>query len=180
MICQNCGENEANVSYTQIINGNKKEMHLCEKCYHELGLKSLDFNMPLDFSSMFGEFLNEYNSEEFIPMIKAPKILKCDKCSMTYDEFLNTGKFGCDKCYEVFSKKINPLLKRIHGSDKYLGRKSKIKKSTEQVKIDKVVNKSDDTNKIKELQQNLQKCIKDENYEEAAKIRDEIKKIEKK
>ena len=32
MLCENCGDNEANIKYTQITNGVKKQMNLCEKC----------------------------------------------------------------------------------------------------------------------------------------------------
>lgn len=32
MFCQNCGKNEVNFRYTQIVNGVKKEMALCDKC----------------------------------------------------------------------------------------------------------------------------------------------------
>ena len=49
MLCQNCGENEANVRYTQIVNGVKKEMVLCEKCSKELGIGNLNLSMPINF-----------------------------------------------------------------------------------------------------------------------------------
>ena len=47
MLCQNCGKNEVNFRYTQIINGVKKEMALCEKCAKDLGLEKMDFNLSL-------------------------------------------------------------------------------------------------------------------------------------
>ena len=53
MLCENCKENEATVKYTQIINGDKKEMHLCEECSHKLGIDNISFNMPIDFSNFF-------------------------------------------------------------------------------------------------------------------------------
>lgn len=176
MLCQNCGKDEANVSYTQIINGVKKEMHLCENCYHELGLQSLDFNMPIDFSSFLGEFLNGYEQEELFPIITKSNILKCNKCNMSYDEFLNTGKFGCDNCYEAFQEKIQPLLNRIHGSTKYLGRKAKENK-LEFIK-EETKKEISAQNKIQKLKEQLKQYIQEEKYEEAAKIRDEIKIIE--
>ena len=51
MLCENCNENEANVRYTQIINGVKKEMNLCEECAHKLGVGEININMPIDFSN---------------------------------------------------------------------------------------------------------------------------------
>lgn len=58
MLCQNCGQREANVKYTQIINGVKKEMTLCDICAKELGLEDIHVNMPIDFSSFLGDFLD--------------------------------------------------------------------------------------------------------------------------
>ena len=56
MLCENCGENEANVRYTQIVNGVKKEMKLCDKCADELGIGEMDFNMPINLSSFLSDF----------------------------------------------------------------------------------------------------------------------------
>lgn len=182
MKCQNCGENEANFRYTEIINGVKKEIALCDECRKKLGIQGLDFNIPINFSSFLGDFLNEYDDSEVFPMLTKPKQLKCDNCGMTYDEFIKTGKFGCDNCYNVFDSKIEPILKRIHGESKYLGRKGKVsKKITNKSKSEEVVG---DTNIISqqtdilELKKELKKLIKEEKYEEAAIVRDKIKKLE--
>lgn len=185
MLCQKCNKNEANVKYTEIINGEKKEMMLCEECSHKLGLDNINFNMPIDFSSFFGGLLeDEYNSPEFMPLFQQVKELKCDNCNMTYDEFINQGKFGCPECYDVFSSKIDTILKRLHGSSEYVGRKalgannnnenSIEKKNT---KVSKKEKTSDKESKINELQKELKKAISEERYEDAAKIRDEIAKL---
>lgn len=177
MLCDNCGKNEANVKYTQIINGVKKEMKLCEKCSKELGIDNfnINFNMPIDFSSFLGDLISDYEENSFMPMLGARKELKCKNCNTTYEEFLNTGKFGCSECYETFADKIDSVLKRIHGSNKYLGRKCKESVSP----IDKIEEKNEDKedNKMTKLENELKQAIKDERYEDAAKIRDEIKKI---
>ena len=195
MLCDKCKKNEANVKYTEIINGEKKEMMLCEKCSHELGLDNVSFNMPIDFSSFFGGLLEDemYNEQEFMPLFQKVKELKCDNCNMTYDEFVNQGKFGCEECYNVFSNKIDTLLNRLHGSNRYLGRKAlnsserntnihdkgkEIKETNTNKSDDKKIDSND--NKVQKLQDDLKKAILDERYEDAAKIRDEIQKIEKK
>ena len=66
MLCQNCGKNEVNFKYTQVVNGVKKEMALCEKCAKELGLENMDFNIPINFSSFLGDFFGDYD-ENFLP-----------------------------------------------------------------------------------------------------------------
>lgn len=196
MLCQNCGENEANVRYTQIINGVKKEMALCEKCSHELGVDTIDFSMPINLSSFLGEFLDE-TENDFLPSFINPQKLICDKCGMTYEEFTNTGKFGCENCYEIFSEKIDPILKNMHGGNRHIGRKislpskksEKLKEKNENVGVSSASLKNEKDVEVgamsaknvelEELKKKLKIAIQEERYEDAAKIRDEIKKIEK-
>ena len=189
MLCDKCNKNEANVKYTEIINGEKKEMMLCEECSHKLGLDNVSFNMPIDFSSFFGGLLEDemYNEQEFMPLFQKVKELKCDNCNMTYDEFVNQGKFGCPECYKVFSGKIDNILNRLHGSNKYLGRKalqSNVDKNTEKnkdsIKEETKRTENSENSKLEKLQKDLKKAISEERYEDAAKIRDEIKKINNK
>lgn len=174
MLCNNCNENEANVRYTQIVNGVKKEMHLCDKCANKLGIGNMDIYMP-DFNNFFGDLLNDFN-EDFIPSIAMPKVLKCDKCGLSFDDFIETSKFGCDNCYSVFEEKIDPILKRLHGSNRYVGKKVKKVKPENTIEIKE---EKEEQNKIDELKALLKQKIKEEKYEEAAKLRDEIKKLEK-
>ena len=110
---------------------------------------------------------------------------------MTFEEFMETGKFGCSNCYESFESKIDPILKNIHGANRHVGRLGEIAPASNlEIKKNEVISK-DKTNKTKEsktsskqskedkLKQELQKAIKEERYEDAAKLRDEIKKLEK-
>lgn len=184
MKCQNCGENEANVRYTQIINGVKKQMNLCEKCSKELGIEDINLSMPISFSSFLGDIFDMY--EDNIPTFAVPKTLKCDKCNMTYDEFLGTGKFGCDNCYEVFKTRLDSLLKNIYGVNRHIGRNGKFlgeklnvekSKNINENKIEKNESQIKQKSKLETLQERLKQEIKEERYEDAAKTRDEIKKI---
>ena len=178
MLCQNCGKNEANFRYTQIINGVKKEMNLCEECAHKLGVGEININMPIDFSNFFVDLLNEYEDSGFMPTLALPKVQKCDKCGLTFDDFIETGKFGCDNCYRAFEQRIDPILKRLHGNSNYVGRS--VKKISAKNEINKTKEKLDSKNeKIEQLKKELKQKIKEEKYEDAAKIRDEIKKLEK-
>lgn len=172
MKCQNCGENDANFKYTEIVNGVKKELNLCGECAKKLGVEDLNFNIPIDFSSFFGDFLNEYDDTGFIPMLTPTNKLQCDVCKMTYDEFMNTGRFGCSNCYDVFADKIEPVLKRLHGNTKYLGRKATPNNNTINTEIKK------ENSELSNLKKELKIAIKEENYEKAAVLRDKIKEIE--
>lgn len=168
MLCDNCGKNEANIKFTQIINGKKTEMTVCEECAQKLGIINMNFEMPIDISNFLGDLAEYSENPEFMPF-NLSKELKCNKCGMTYEEFLNNGKFGCEECYKTFENKLDILLKRIQGTEKYIGRTAN---HNENNKVEEI--KSD--NKMEELQKQLKQAIKDERYEDAAIIRDEIKK----
>ncbi len=190
MLCQNCGKNEANVKYTQIINGVKKQMNLCEECAKKLGIEDISFNMPsIDFSNFLGGMFGE-EMDDFIPSLIKPQTLLCDKCGSSYEDFIESGKFGCDECYNTFESQIDALLKNIHGINRHVGRKGKNiakigggkeeKANTNNEEEKRENNKNTDKQiKLKELQERLKKEIEEERYEDAAITRDEIKKLEK-
>ena len=187
MLCENCGKREANVRYSENINGVKKELNLCEECSQKLGITDMSFNMPIDFSSFMGDFMEDFATPEFMPLLQEVKQLKCDNCGYTFDDIANTGKLGCGNCYTVFEDRIDPILKRIQGSNRHVGRIGKIVdnkidskiegKNQKEEKEEKV--KPNEQDKLSQLKEELKLAIKDERYEDAAKIRDEIKKMEK-
>lgn len=184
MKCENCGKNEANVKYTQIINGEKKQMFLCEDCSEKLGIDSnIHLNMPINFSSFLSDFFDDVNAITPMPMIE--KAIQCQKCGLTFDDFMNTGKFGCGNCYEEFENKIDPILKNIHGSNRHIGRIGNViegndlsENSKNKNEINENTKKDEKAKYIEDLKSNLKLAIKEERYEDAAKIRDEIKKEE--
>ena len=182
MMCDNCGKRNANLRYSENINGRKKELNLCEECSKKLGIGQMDFSMPIDFSSFFGGFMNDFATTEFMPMINNIKTLKCNNCGYTFDDISNTGKLGCKDCYDVFEDRLDSIIKRIQGANHHVGRIGK----TIDKKIDNKTNgnkesevkKEEKTDSILEkLQEELKQAVKDERYEDAARIRDEIKKL---
>ena len=172
-------------------------MALCDKCAKSLGLESLDFNMPINFSNFFGDFFDEVEETNFLPSFTKTETLKCNNCGTTYDEFIKTGKFGCSNCYDVFSHGLDNVLKNIHSSSTHVGRRSKwINKANENSELKSIKgskeNKESKENrenknevkkenlkedKLTKLNADLKQAIKEERYEDAAKIRDEIKKM---
>lgn len=184
MMCDNCGKRNANVRYSENINGRKKELNLCEECSRKLGIGKMDFSMPIDFSSFFGGFMDDFGNAGFMPVINEIKTLKCSNCGYTFDDIANKGKLGCKECYDVFGERLDAIIKRIQGANRHVGRIGKIvdnkidgKMNNKNVNEAKKENK--EKSKLEELQENLKEAIKEERYEDAAKIRDEIKKIEK-
>lgn len=177
MLCDNCGKREANIRYSENINGRKRNLNLCQECSEKLGIEKMNFTMPINFSSFLGGFLDEFEDTEFMPLLKEIKALKCKSCGYTFDDIANTGRLGCEECYTTFESRLDPIIKKIQGSNKHIGRVSKITdRKIESHNID--APKKEDT-EINKLQEELKQAIKDERYEDAAKIRDKIKKIEK-
>ncbi len=181
-MCDNCGKREANVRYSENINGRRKELKLCEECSKKLGITNMDFSMPIDFSSFFGGFIEDFTTPEFMPLLNEIKTLKCNQCGYTFDDIADTGKLGCGNCYGVFEERLDSIIKRIQGANHHIGRVGKVIDSKIEEKIsskfsNKKENKKED--KLEKLQEDLKQAIKEEKYEEAAKIRDEIKKMEK-
>lgn len=185
MLCQNCGNNEANFRYTQIINGVKKEIALCSNCAKEIGIDKIDIpDFPISFNSFLGDFFNDYAEHSLLPSFQSTAV-KCKKCGTTYDDFIDKGLFGCSDCYDTFSNPIDSLLKNLHGTAKHIGRginnfsnvndkiNGEIKKSkNEKVEDNQKINTD---NQKEDLQKQLEKAIAEERYEDAAIIRDKMK-----
>ena len=181
MKCENCGKNNANVKYTQIINGEKKQMFLCEECSQKLGINDLHFNMPINFTSFLADFFNDMNDISLMPSLDNVNTIKCKKCGLTWDDFLHTGKFGCSNCYDDFELRIDPILRSMQGATNHIGRLGEVRQGNEvKQNLDDKIQKEENENvrKIEKLKNDLKQAIKEERYEDAAKIRDEIKKEE--
>jgi len=162
MLCQSCNKNEATIHFTKIINGNMEERHICEDCAK---LESeLGFTMPMSLSDFFGGLL-DYGQEEKDDLEE--KV--CPRCGITYNRLLSSGKFGCSKCFDTFERDVSSLLKNIHGHDEHIGKIPS--NSSEKLKYRK---------KKEGLEILLNQAITNEEFEMAAKYRDEIKELDKK
>ena len=189
MLCQNCGKNEANIRYTQIVNGEKREMFLCEECANKKGIGDFKMSIPMNFSNFLGDFFNDYEDGLSLPSFVKEKTQKCLNCGQSYDEFLKTGILGCPECYDAFSDRLDKILKNIQGHTVHTGRKplnigKKLENDNKENDIKVKNTEIKDTeikeeNELKKLENDLEKAIKEERYEDAAVIRDNIKKLRK-
>ncbi len=164
MTCQVCGKKTATVHLTEIINDQMTELHLCEECAKEKGIAGL--GQPFGLQDLLAGLV-DFGT----PMASGKKsTVKCPNCKMTYEDFRKGGRLGCSQCYDTFKDSLEPLLKKVHGSTQHLG-KAPLSGSGEGFKEKK---------ELQDLQMQLQKEIQSEQFEEAAKIRDKIKQLEKK
>lgn len=169
MKCQNCGERKANVKYTQIVNGEKEEMYLCEECANKM---KIGMNFKFGFDDIFSSFLGE---PALLQPFEISDGLVCDACGMKYDDFAKNGMLGCENCYRVFNRRLDNVIKKLHGNNRHIEDenrpilvKSKVKDKKKSIKEE-----------INDLKEKLNNCIKCEDYEQAAILRDKIKKLEK-
>jgi protein arginine kinase activator len=164
MLCNICKKNPATVHLTEIIDEQMSELHLCEECARE---KSQIMEQQFGFSDLLAGMADfDKPKNETTEMVSAAK---CPSCGLTYADFKKIGRLGCGECYNAFRKYLGPLLKRIHGSTQHTGKSP--------LKVTKVLKKKID---IQELRNRLNKAIESEAFEEAAKIRDQIKELENK
>lgn len=162
MLCDLCGKNQATVHLTEIIDNQMTELHLCEECAHQ---KSVQMEQEFGLSDLLAGLAEFGKPQEG----KEVAQLKCPRCNLTYADFKKIGRLGCSECYDTFRQYLNSLLKRIHGSNRHLGKSpAKLVKATKK-KID-----------LQGLRARLQKAIEAEEFEEAATIRDQIRELEKK
>ena len=156
MLCQKCQKNNATVKIIKNYNGNITEQYLCQSCAGNDEIHISDITNNTIFNELFGMFK---------PVISSDYV--CDKCHTTYNEFKKTGKFGCEKCFLKFEPYLDSLFRNIHSSDTHKG---KLPKKC----ADEIIRKREK----EDLKESLKKAIYEENYEEAARLRDIIRKME--
>ncbi len=165
MLCQNCGKNEATTHIKQIINGDMAESHLCSDCAAHLGYSDMFSGFGLNLSGLFSGLLGD-----MMPSISAGKSPRCPKCGTSFDEIVRDGRVGCADCYRTFYDKLLPSIQRIHG---------KIKHSGKVTNAAPVESKEETTEeKIEKLKAAMNEAVAKQDFENAAKIRDEIKALE--
>jgi protein arginine kinase activator len=158
MRCQSCSS-AATVHLTDIINGCKKELHLCQACAEKQQLiKKQELNLPAILQNLIGHHLGQL-SEELARLV-------CPLCGIQYMEFRAEGRLGCPNDYLVFRAGLEPLLERIHRSGRHVGKVPRHRPSAARQA------------ELVELRQKLRQAVDSEYYEEAARIRDLIRKKE--
>ncbi|WML55514.1 UvrB/UvrC motif-containing protein [Neobacillus sp. PS3-12] len=171
MICQECNQRPATLHFTKIINGEKTEVHLCEKCAQEKGeMFMFSGESGFTFNNLLAGLLNidtsfkQKNKNTF----QREEILQCDRCGMTFPQFVKIGRIGCSHCYDTFKDELKPVLKRLHSGN--WTHNGKIpKRSGGGIQLRK---------RIEDLKSELKNSIIQEEFEKAAYLRDEIRSLE--
>lgn len=168
MLCQACKERAATIHLTEVNNGQRAETHLCQQCAQQQGL-SIKSQIPLN------ELLNtllssqaEKTSGEGETALAAGSEHACPVCGMTLQRFAKDPLLGCEHDYTEFQPELMPLIERSqNGKNHHCG------------KVPSRTSKQDRNQiELAKLRRQLEQAIKDEDYEHAAKLRDQIQALE--
>ncbi len=158
MLCENCKKNMATTHIRTVINGVVIEKNLCGYCAAKGGYsKFVNNSFASMLASMFGDELATGNIRES----------RCSCCNTRFSDIAETGKMGCSECYKAFRDKLIPYLKRVHGTTEHIGKR--VSNSSSALTVQ---------DKKESLRREMLEAVQAEEFEKAAKLRDEIRKIE--
>ena len=156
MLCCICKEKEATVHLTQIAGDKMQKVDLCEECG-----KTKGGNDPTGFS--LAELLLGLGASQEMDQDAGGAELKCARCGFTQADFKKAGRLGCPECYKTFSDAFDGLLKTMHKGTRHVGKVPEMLRQTRDL-----------SDRLKLLQKKLSKAVEEEDFEEAAILRDEI------
>ncbi len=168
MICENCKQRPAKVTVTQIQNGEQVQRHYCDVCAKDFHPFHLDFQQdPLSLHQLLSNWFGVPENKQ-VQQKPQPESATCSSCGWTFRQFLNKGKFGCAQCYESFHDQMPDVFKKLHnGSVEHVGKTPGAFGQTLQIK-----------KQIESIRTSMRTAIEIENFEEAAKLRDEARALE--
>ena len=178
MICQSCGKRQAVTQIKTNINGVTSEYNLCPECAKKMGYQATsDFYNPfLNLNSLLGSFFGKEKPSD--------NVQRCPVCGATFHDISKSGKVGCAECYHVFHDQFLPSVQRIHGNTHHHGKVPTGMSMQVMPQADLAVTKEEpkvetpEERKRRELNEQLQAAIKEQNFEQAAVLRDQIKELD--
>jgi protein arginine kinase activator len=189
MLCQKCHEHPATVFFSKTVGNETTQSHLCEACAREQGKAygALNPFMAHPFAAI-SDFLNNFMNWEEAPASqgvpgpagRAPappaENLQCPHCGYQLSVFRQNGRLGCTHCYESFRRALEPVVSGIHGKVRHAEEGTT---QEEPGPPGKTVKASTGDPRIGALREQVKEAVQKERYEEAARLRDEIRRLEK-
>ena len=149
----------ATVHLTQIVNGKIHKIDLCETCAKEKGVTD-----PNGFS--LADLLSSGVESEDLEAAHVE--LVCSNCGFTPEDYKKLGRLGCPTCYEDLAPMIAPMLAHMHKGVHHLGKLP-----------EKTLARNGSRDEVKNIEEKLQQAIKEERYEDAAELRDQLLQLTK-
>lgn len=177
MICQMCGQRDGTVHLLEISDGEERSVWLCNICaagrsemsladfVREFGDDSTDANSceAAGERSPLASFLGQVHDAEGV----SRRVPACPDCGYEIKAFQETNRLGCPRCYAHFRRQVLPILSRYHRHASHLG---KVPRQAGGV--------ASRQGELTRLRVALEKAIQSENYEEAARLRDEMRRAD--
>ncbi|GHC09609.1 UvrB/UvrC motif-containing protein [Cerasicoccus arenae] len=154
--CSHC-QKPATIHLTQIINNQIKKLDFCENCPHQKGVTD-----PTGFS--LAQLLAQ---NDLSASTGADGSLTCSACGFSPSDFKRLGRLGCPECYESLGDFISPMLEKMHRGTHHTGKCP-----------DELLARIQITRRIEAIEKALREAIEEEAYEEAARLRDELKALQ--
>lgn len=189
MQCDICGKKKATVHLTEIVDEQMSEMHLCEECARN---KSTQMEQQFGLGDLLAGLSDV--SKSAASKTDAKNALICPACGLNYEDFRKFGRLGCGQCYTSFKEHLAGLLRKIHGSNRHLGKAPAafVAPPPEAVVPAPAVKAAAAptlpgeaagflaSENLEDLKKQLSAAIQAENFEKAAWLRDKIRLMEKK
>lgn len=158
MLCGLCKQKNATVHLTQIAGEKMQKVDLCEDCAKEKGVDD-----PAGFS--LADMLLGLGASQEMEEASGSSDVACPNCGFTQADFKKTGRLGCSECYETFAEGLEALLKSMHKGTRHVGKVPAGLRRAQDLEL-----------RLNQLQSQLDKAVAEENFEQAAVLRDEMKK----
>ncbi len=158
MLCERCKKQVATIHLTEIVKNTKTERHLCEDCAREEGIA---LTTPASLQDVLSGMLQAHEDAG------REAALACPACGLTYAEFRQGGRLGCPHDYEVFAEPLRDVFEKVHGATEHAGKVPARLGADER-----------DQRDLLQLRRKLQEAVEEERYEEAARLRDQIRERE--
>lgn len=163
MICPKCGNKLATIRYAEVVDGTVTERYLCTDC---IAKYQQEAGAGFELSDQTPTTADRPSAERLVDeAVRSQRA--CPSCGTSLATIVDGGSVGCRTCFEHFGKEVDSILEGLHRGMQHKGKVSKLDDSRARTRAD-----------LQMKRQLLRTMLKAENYEEAARIRDEIRQLE--
>ncbi|MDZ7814617.1 MAG: UvrB/UvrC motif-containing protein [Planctomycetota bacterium] len=161
MKCEKC-DKRATVHIIDIRGEVMKDRHMCQKCARSEGY--IMTSEDVSFEDVLNRLINDSSELVGVGERGSSESLKvCHECGTSLREVSRKGVVGCENDYDSFRKELSVILEKVHGSAVHVGKTP--------TKDDEMARKQQN---IQALEKQLEEAVKAENFELAAKLRDQL------
>jgi protein arginine kinase activator len=161
MVCELCKTKHATIHITEIVSGQKKELHLCHECAQK---KGVTHKIQLSLSDLLGGMIEKKAGSK---ALKGLRKVKCPNCGISFKDLKSKVRLGCTHDLEIFKEWLGPFIEKIHGTTQHVGKLPKNADETQKMESE-----------LLKLKRSLEDAVRREDFEKAAHLRDKIRSIE--